>query len=164
MADSKTIRRAVPRHWTLAERLTYYSAPAKNGCRLWLGSLNHSGYGQLRCKSKQYLTHRLAWVIRHGKVPEGLCVLHRCDNRACTNPDHLFLGTHADNVADMVAKGRSRYRSAVGEKNGNSKLTAEAVSAIRADQRSGRQIAAEYGCSQMLVSMVKRRRVWAHVP
>jgi hypothetical protein len=75
----------------------------KTGCHVWTGSKYGRGYGNL-----QIATHRLAWELANGPIPEGLSILHRCDNPACCNPDHLFLGTQADNMADKVRKGRAR--------------------------------------------------------
>jgi hypothetical protein len=76
-----------------------------SGCWLWTGALNTKGYGQFPTGSA-YLVHRLAYRFAHGSVPHGRLVLHRCDVRSCVNPDHLFLGSALDNVADMIAKGR----------------------------------------------------------
>jgi hypothetical protein len=86
-------------------------------------------------------------------------VLHRCDNPPCINPDHLFLGTHRDNMKDRDKK----KRAVKGERHASAKLTAQQVRAIRLDQREQEVIAAEYGISQTSVSAVKRRRLWRHV-
>jgi HNH endonuclease len=80
------------------------------GCHLWTGSTNKGTYGSVHGRVK-ISTHRLAYELAHGPIPKGFCVLHRCDNPACCNPEHLYLGTQADNMADMVRKGRGRGRN-----------------------------------------------------
>lgn len=79
-----------------------------DGCWDWLGSLNQFGYGQVSWQGKSIGAHRAAHEVAKGPIPEGLHVMHTCDNRKCVNPEHLFLGTRSDNMRDMVAKGRYR--------------------------------------------------------
>ena len=83
-----------------------------NGCIEWQGAKTLRGYGQIGLPGGDQMmrTHRLAWILAHGEIPEGLNVCHSCDNPPCCNVEHLWLGTQADNVADMVAKGRNSGR------------------------------------------------------
>lgn len=100
----------------LKDRIEARSIPEPNsGCWLWLGTLDHSGYGQLRiCRADQQAlglkgtqaAHRMSWLSHRGVIPDDLCVLHSCDNPPCVNPEHLWLGTFKDNSRDMVVKGR----------------------------------------------------------
>ena len=114
---------------------------------------------------KSERAHRAAWFAKHGDIPLGLHVLHKCDNRRCINTDHLFLGTNADNVADKVAKNRQGRPSHKGEQMGLAKLTDAKVRLIRMMPRSisNRRWAKEFGVSIMAVSMARNRKTWTHV-
>ena len=110
--------------------------------------------------------HRLSYVLHHGEIPDGMIVRHACDNPLCVNPDHLLLGTQADNVADRVQRGRSY--SQVGESNHSSKLSVDAVRQILALLSSPsppkqKDIAAQFGVSCETICAIKKRRNWAHV-
>lgn len=134
-------------------------------CWEWLAGRTASGYGVFTpALGKWQRAHRYIWEREHGPIAPGLCVCHACDNRACVNPAHLFLGTHADNAADRVAKGRGG--APTGEINGQAKLTLETAVAIRglyAERRlSQRAIAARFGVTQTTVSRVVRGASWAH--
>lgn len=80
-------------------------------CWVWKGTLTEKGYGQFHASGETLRAHPFAWEITNGPIPQGQWVLHRCDNRKCVNPDHLFLGTNKDNIADSIAKGRSVFQS-----------------------------------------------------
>lgn len=92
----------------VAARLAANSVPESNtGCVLWLGSVDRRGYGRMSANGRLTRTHRLAWAETFGPIPSDKWVLHKCDQPSCIRPDHLFLGTHADNMADMARKGRA---------------------------------------------------------
>ena len=129
-------------------------------CWIWTAVTNHLGYGQFRFEGRMHAAHRVAYRLFVGDIPAGdhhgtMCVCHRCDNRACVNPAHLFLGTQADNVRDMHAKRRDRKSRGV--THHAAKLTVEDVRAIRADKRYQYVIAADYGIGKSHVSRIKRR-------
>jgi len=146
-----------------------------SGCWEWTGARKPDGYGRLFRRGRQLTAHRLAYEQWRGPIPPGLSVLHRCDNPACFNPEHLFLGTQADNIADCIAKGRAfRAKGSAngkhthpgtsqGERNGRARLTEAEVVAIRSDRRGRAEIAAHYGVVPVTVWKVKTRRSWAHV-
>jgi len=92
---------------SLADRLADRSVPEPNsGCVLWLGAVDSCGYGHMSWLARVSRVHRLAWMARYGAIPDGMGVLHRCDQPSCLNVSHLFLGDHRTNMRDMVAKGR----------------------------------------------------------
>jgi hypothetical protein len=92
---------------TLAERLERRLVRQPSGCLEWIGCRLPKGYGQIRVSGKTAMTHRQAWELAHGPIPDGLNVLHHCDNPPCCDVLHLFLGTQAENNADRALKGRS---------------------------------------------------------
>lgn len=124
------------------------------------------GYGQfviagVRPKLRVQ-AHRFSWSIANGPIPKGLCVLHRCDNRSCVRPDHLFLGTNDDNVQDRVNKGRSAH----GETQGSAKLTNEAVIEIRQRHSLGEScgaLAKKHGMHAGNIRALLLRKTWKHV-
>lgn len=170
-----------------AEELFERCIPEPNtGCWLWAGAVNPSGYGRWPSLVRPRTVHRLAWTIFRGPIPQGLCVCHKCDVKSCANPDHLFIGTNADNSADMVRKGRSAkgdrnamrlYPTIVkrgsdhpakidpsyilrGDTHPCAKLTEAQIEEIRTTYASGgiKQIdlAARYGVSQTCISAAVR--------
>ena len=109
-------------------------------CRIWTGPVNghRGGYGIVRADGKTKRTHRVAWELSKGAIPDGMLVCHRCDNPPCVNVDHLFLGTDSDNSRDMVAKGRQISGFVgLGEKHWNAHLSVGDIAAIKLARASG---------------------------
>lgn len=139
-------------------------------CWTWTGSQRGKGYGQIKLAGRKSTTaHRASWLVHHGNIPDGMCVLHKCDNRLCVRPDHLFLGTKADNNADMVRKGRNSYGvlARYGEAVPNSKLTIGDIPQIRALHKRGfsyPNIAKRFGVGATTIRSVITGNTWASVP
>lgn len=146
-----------------------------DGCWVWTGARTKAGYGRIH---KQGYAHRWSWKLANKKdIPEGLNVLHRCDNPPCIRPSHLFLGTKADNNADMAKKGRSTkgdrnpmrmYPELVarGERQGFARLTEKKVLAIRQARIAGAtldSLASKFKVNRITVSDISRGVTWAHV-
>ncbi len=143
----------------------YYKGLEK--CWVWVFGVTGNGYGGLIFEGKRTTAHRVAWILAHGNIPEGLCVLHKCDNPLCCNPDHLFLGTRTDNSIDKESKGRGNHiNTPKGEKHGMSRLSESDILRIRELRRSGlqyKQIASLEGIGWSHVKKIARRDVWRHV-
>lgn len=135
-----------------------------SGCWLWGGALFSNGYGFMSVGNRKASMHRLSWELHRGPIPDDLCVLHNCDNRACVNPMHLFVGTKGDNNADMHANNRDRC--GIGERHGQAKITNEIVRAIRMMRASGatqKEVARHFGIAQSNVCLIVKRKTWTHV-
>lgn len=133
--NKNTMTRKTDKGMPVVDRLMKWSAvDSRTGCRVWNRHFSEDGYGLLHALGSTRRAHRLAWVVANGEIPPGMCVLHRCDNRACiaagppfSTEGHLFLGTNADNMADRNRKGRHYH----GERHWNLVLTDEQVLQIR---------------------------------
>ena len=99
-------RSATGTSFDIVERFKLKTKRTEGGCLEWTGTLGEFGYGQTTVKQKRYNCHRLAWEMASGKIPDGMSILHKCDNPKCVEIEHLFLGTQKDNVHDAIAKGR----------------------------------------------------------
>lgn len=134
-----------------------------DGCWLWTGSKNSSGYGDLNFMQQHVLAHRLAWTLENGEIPKGLLVLHRCDTPLCVRPAHLFVGTDADNVADAVCKGRVHMRIT------RAKLNEDQVREIRAAywfkncRSNSHELAAKYNVGIGAITGVTSGRTWTYL-
>lgn len=136
------------------------------GCWVWAARKDDWGYGVIDYDGKPWKAHRLMWLAMHGSIPGRKLVLHKCDRPACVNPDHLFLGTHTDNMADMKAKGRARSGGVSGERHGHSRLTEEIVKDIRRRCASGErptEVGKLYGLNYRSVRRIVTREQWSHV-
>ena len=135
-----------------------------SGCLEWTGYINARGYGCFGLKSQSRLAHRVAYILANGGIPEGLFVLHRCDNRKCCNSEHLFAGTNDDNMKDMVRKGRQAKQINSGkgnhQYNEGHKLTREKAYEIRATPGLQQYLATRFGVTQPLVSLIKSGKIW----
>ena len=134
-----------------------------NGCWIWQGKPTWAGYGELRAFGRVQKAHRVSWFLHNGPIDEGLFVCHTCDVRSCVNPEHLFLGTHGDNMADC--KQKDRYQK--GEGHGMSKLSESDVRLIRDMAEQGtisiRAIGRHFGVYHEAVRAVLNGRTWSHV-
>ena len=158
-----------PRHLLLGTPAgRFWAKVDKRGpddCWEWKESVRRGGYGAFGVNKKVVSAHRFSWEMHNGPIPEGMFVCHTCDNPLCVNPNHLFLGTHSDNMADAANKDRMRrWERARGESHGNAKLTEDQVYEIRDDTRMPKEIAKEYGVNGPAVSKIQLRRSWKHLP
>lgn len=135
------------------------------GCWLWTGTIDAYGYGSMFLARTGNIrtiqkAHRLSWELHYGPIPDGLCVLHKCDVRSCVNPQHLFLGTPSQNVEDCISKGRAPFVIAPGRKNWAAKLQEEDIAKILSDQRTQAMIAIDFGVCQQQISRIKNKKAW----
>jgi hypothetical protein len=137
----------------------------KTECVEWSGCRTKHGYGKATFNGGWKLAHRAAWEDRHGPIPNGLCVLHRCDNPPCINTDHLFLGTPKDNAVDRTNKGRGGGKKIAGVGNGAAKITEQTAVRIKMLKGvlSSHKIAETLGISQPQVCNIMRGDAWSHV-
>ncbi len=136
-----------------------------SGCWIWTGMRHHgSQYGVFCFRRKSVRAHRASWEIYRGPVENGMCVLHKCDVPMCVNPDHLFVGTQLENIADRHSKGRTK--SAIGSRQHLSKLSERDIPAIRQRRAAGEtlaRIAKDFGVTKHAIHGVVTGKTWAHV-
>lgn len=131
-----------------------------DGCWQWTACVQ-DGYGRFRLDGTMRLAHRVSWELEHGAIPDGLNVLHRCDNGVCVRPSHLFLGTQLANVTDCIAKGR--YPDRARENNGHAKVNSVIAAEIRARHAAGesyRKLGPEYGLHWGHIGNIVRGQSW----
>lgn len=149
----------------IKQRLEKFTVKSDSGCWIWVGSKTKLGYGKLTVSNKTTLAHRASWACTYGEIPDGMCVLHKCDNPKCINPKHLFLGTYFDNTRDMISKGRKSPTHC--EFSGVAKVNADQVSKIRERLLMGdvqSQIGIDFGLTQSAISRIKTKSNWSKLP
>ena len=151
---------------TLLERFDAKYIPEPNsGCWLWEAAYGSRGYGCIGVEVEHGRwaiedSHRVSWKLHRGKIPEGKCVLHHCDNRPCVNPDHLYIGTKLDNARDRERRNRQEHPR--GEDSPSSKLTLKQALEIKlAPESSG--LAAKYGVTRQVISGIRRGAMWKNI-
>jgi hypothetical protein len=142
-----------------------YIGEPMSGCWLWMGATfnvtkNQLLYGSMRFRGKAHGAHRVSWNLHKGEIPPGIDVLHRCDLPLCVNPDHLFLGTHSENMQDAVRKGRKNMPR--GESHFRSKLTDEIVRQIRSSKNNTAWWVSHLGVSEDTIRRARNRETWKH--
>ena len=183
MADMSAKGRAKGRAWAdkkpvihrerypkkdLAERFwSKVNRTDEESCWEWMACKDTRNYGVINIERKIVKAHRVAYELTHGPIPEGLGILHKCDNPSCCNPAHLFAGTHAENMADRFAKGGWENSTFRGSKHSLAKLNEAQVVAIREEYAKGsvtqKELAIKYGVSKSTIETVIYRRGWKHV-
>lgn len=167
--ERKIVNDAITKFWSRIKKT--------DSCWPWIGGTNDRGYGVVCIGNDKVYAHRFSFVLNIGRIPEFICACHSCDNPPCCNPDHLFLGTHLDNMTDAETKGRFKHSEehirkitvAIprGDHHSCSKVTGEMVRDIR-NRFSDRltplaYISREYGLSAMSVSDILRGKTWKHL-
>lgn len=149
---------------TVQERFDEKYIPVtESGCWLWIAASAPSGYGKIIFRRKVMSAHRASWLLHIGEIPDGLVVCHKCDTPACVNPRHLFVGTHKDNMHDMLNKGRKVNKEQRGEANARAILSASDVLEIRKQIGivSVAQIARNYGVAYCTIRDIKVGKNWS---
>lgn len=149
--------RAAARFWSKV------SGESESECWEWTGHKTKLGYGRVNFKPGfTMLAHRVAYYLVHGNLPSDTLICHNCDNPGCVNPKHLFMGSHADNTADMMAKGRHRYEGfETGENHPSARLTKSQAQEVFLSDRPAKELAAEYGISATAIRYIWSGKNWA---
>lgn len=153
--------------WTQAIIDRFWSYVEKtDSCWNWTGGTFNGRYGQFRVGKKKMRSHRVAWLLVGNSIPDSMILCHKCDNVKCVRPDHIFIGTHADNARDRELKGRGARNNThrfPGERNPSAKLKRIQVDEIRqriSDGEQRKDLAAEFNVSKSTIHMIARREIW----
>ena len=141
-----------------------YLPDPQTGCWVWKASFMKTGYGQFNPRNGKTVTaHRFSYQLHKGEIPKGLFVCHTCDNRACVNPKHLWLGTNAENLKDMREKGRAKYNPPIGERNHSAKITEKQAAEIFKSKLPVRKLAERFKLSEAAIHAIQTGKTWKHV-
>lgn len=147
---------------TLAERIEIYTKRTED-CWLWIGYRDPQGYGRLNVGNRPLLAHRLSYEQKYGSIPDGKILCHKCDNPQCVNPDHMFVGTQADNIADMEHKGRARKVGRAGSKHSMAVLSEAQARKIKFGQEPASKMADRYGVTTTTIYEIRTGKTWKHL-
>jgi hypothetical protein len=164
MPKGRFIKNATPEQklQSLRERLELFSEHIPfTGCTIYMGFIHREGYGLITFNHQSVLAHRASYMANVGPIPDGCVVMHTCDVKCCINPAHLRLGTQADNMRDMLRKGRSRYVK--GEQTWAAKLSSENIREIRSSTERSAVLADRFGVSARSIRDVRLHKTWKHV-
>lgn len=164
---AKVMKEVTPgtRYCSLECYFDFHAVKHPEGCWEWKGVHSTLGYGKMmRGRGNLIHAHRFSYERANGPLPQGKLVLHQCDNPGCTRPEHLFAGTHAENTADMIKKGRHGKGYSTGAKNPAAKLTEADILKIRAHPSKGiLKLAKEYGVHRSAILKIRSRQTWSHI-
>jgi hypothetical protein len=155
--------------WRFEEK---YEIDTVSGCWNWTAAHYPRGYGMIQVKRNgkwsYRMSHRVSWELFNGEIPNETCVCHKCDNPKCVNPAHLFLGTQLDNLRDMKSKGREGWSASIGKgvqgsKHYRTRFSDQDVLNIRSSDKSGVELAKEFGVSRSLISNIRNNKRWKHL-
>ena len=154
-----------------AEQLTRYIVDGSTGCWIWTGGIGQDGYGKLKRHGKTVRAHRVFYEHFVGVIPQGLVIMHSCDNPLCVNPKHLSPGTHLENELDKDLKGRRSPSPSIshphlmprGEASGTSVLTEVQVKNILSETDTAKVVAEKYGVSKSTILSIRSGKTWTHI-
>ncbi len=150
-----------------AEQRFWKYVKKTKGCWEWTAYKNARGYGQITINKQTIVASRFSYELLIGPIPEGLCVLHTCDNPSCVNPKHLWLGTREDNIHDMEEKGRGVHNGTPGEKHPMAKLNWKKVNKIRKMYNAGKyfqkELAKIFSVTRSNISCIVRKNSWKNI-